>query len=245
MTSSSPLYVQLKMSILEFIENELQYNDKIPSESELMEKYCISRTTVRKAIDELVREGKLYKKQGVGTFVAGQTVEQGLLDFTSCTYGLKQLGISSQYTVLEAAILPARVRVASNLKINVSDEVFRLQRITHVEGVPLNVTKSYIPYQYVKNIEHHDFAVESLYSVLKESYHLDLVRSIRSVEAILCSEELSEKLGIPEGSAILKFAGQVTGRMPNGEEKVIEFFKTYYRTDKIKFYISQNADIHC
>ena len=68
-----PMYYQLKNIIIDMIENEeIGVDECIPSEPKLMQTYNLSRTTVRKAIDELVNEGYLYKKQGKGTFVKGR-----------------------------------------------------------------------------------------------------------------------------------------------------------------------------
>ncbi|HCS75651.1 MAG TPA: GntR family transcriptional regulator, partial [Clostridiales bacterium] len=71
-----PKYFQLKKAIIRKIEEE-EYlpGGLIPSERELMEQYQVSRITVRKAIDELVVEGYLYKIQGKGTYV--KTDEKG------------------------------------------------------------------------------------------------------------------------------------------------------------------------
>ena len=60
------MYYQLKNIIIDMIENEeIGVDECIPSEPKLMQTYNLSRTTVRKAIDELVNEGYLYKKQGI------------------------------------------------------------------------------------------------------------------------------------------------------------------------------------
>jgi GntR family transcriptional regulator len=112
-----------------------------------------------------------------------------------------------------------------------------------VENEPLNLTKSYIPYKYVEGIENHNFCTESLYKVLREEYQIELVKSIRTVEAILANEELAEDLEIPENAAILKFDGQVTAKLPSKEVVILEYFRTYYRTDKVKFYVAQTSDI--
>ena len=62
------------------VENEeengtYKVNDKIPSESELCKIYGTSRITVRKALDELVTRGLLYRKHGVGTFIRERVTE--------------------------------------------------------------------------------------------------------------------------------------------------------------------------
>lgn len=75
-----PKYYQLKKILIEKINNEeFEVNVPIPSERELTELYQVSRITVRKAIEELVNEGYLYKIQGKGTYVKTDEGEQPLL----------------------------------------------------------------------------------------------------------------------------------------------------------------------
>ncbi|MBC8845373.1 GntR family transcriptional regulator, partial [Escherichia coli] len=67
---ASPLYAQIADDLREKIQTEVwQTGDKIPPELDLCELYNVSRITVRKAIDELVRENLLYRERAKGTFV--------------------------------------------------------------------------------------------------------------------------------------------------------------------------------
>lgn len=67
-----PKYLQLKDIIIQYFENERYVADqKIPSENELVERFQVSRNTVRQALGELNDEGFIYKKQGLGTFFSG------------------------------------------------------------------------------------------------------------------------------------------------------------------------------
>lgn len=69
--SSVPLYQQLMEVIQNQILNgELKENDRIPTEIELSREYDVSRITVRKAVELLVEEEILIKRQGIGTFVS-------------------------------------------------------------------------------------------------------------------------------------------------------------------------------
>ena len=73
-------YEQIRQDIIHKIESmEYRPNQVIPSENELCASYGVSRITVRKAIDELVHEGLLYRIKGKGSFVAdnGHVKEAG------------------------------------------------------------------------------------------------------------------------------------------------------------------------
>ncbi len=65
------LYLQIKKYIENMIEmDELKPDDRVPSENELMEKFSVSRITAKRALNILSQEGKVYRMQGRGTFVA-------------------------------------------------------------------------------------------------------------------------------------------------------------------------------
>lgn len=69
---TKPKHEQLKDEIVRWIESgRYRPNDRLPTEHEIAEKSGMSRQTVRQSIGSLVQEGKLYRKQGSGTFVAG------------------------------------------------------------------------------------------------------------------------------------------------------------------------------
>lgn len=70
---SVPKYVQIKNNLIKIIEEDgLKEGDLLPSETFLATSYGVSRVTVRQAIDQLVREGLVYKIQGKGTFYRGK-----------------------------------------------------------------------------------------------------------------------------------------------------------------------------
>ncbi len=239
-TSNAPLYLQLKEKIIKLIEeNELKVNEAIPSEPMLTIQYDLSRTTVRKAIDELVNEGYLFKVHGKGTFVDGRKVEQGLVNLTSCTEDMKRMGLTSQYVMLNQEIVSATTKLRSNLNMLQEGNVFHIERVMYGNGSPVNVTKSYIPYQYVKGIETHNFEKESLYKVLNDEFDIKILGAVRSFEAVLSDSGTSKKLEIEENLPLIMFEGQVKAKLPDDSIVQIEYFKTYYRTDQVKFYINQ------
>lgn len=72
-----PKYLQLKDILKRHFENEHYANgQQIPSEKELMTRFDVSRSTVRQSLAELVNEGVIYKKQGLGSFFSGIREEE-------------------------------------------------------------------------------------------------------------------------------------------------------------------------
>lgn len=235
-----PMYYQLKNIIIDMIENEeIGVDECIPSEPKLMQIYNLSRTTVRKAIDELVNEGYLYKRQGKGTFVKGRGFEQGLIKLTGCSEDIRRYGLEPKPYVLKEQIEKPSKKIAKKLEISTEEETFYMERVMYGDDIPINKNKSYIPYALVPGIEEIDFNKESLYKVLEKYYDIVIQRAIRTVEAILASEEIALQLQVKEGAPVMLFKGQVYGES-NGKEVIIEYFEAIYRSDQFQFYIEQH-----
>ncbi len=235
-----PMYYQLKQIIINSIENEeIKADEAIPSEPKLMQTYQLSRTTVRKALDELVNEGYLYKKQGKGTFVKGRGFKQGLIKLTGCSEDIKRYGLTPRPHVLDTCIKKPSKKVAKMLEISEEESTFYIERVMFGDDMPINKNKSYIPYHLVPNIEKLDFNQESLYKVLEKDYNIKIEKAIRTVEAILANEEVALQLQVQEGAPVMLFKGQVFAMLTNQRKVIVEYFEAIYRSDQFQFYIEQ------
>lgn len=234
-----PKYYLLKKILIEKIEmEEFKSNVPILSERELMEQFQVSRITVRKAIDELVKEGYLYKIQGKGTYVKNDDYNQDLFEITSCTEEILKLGKKPKKLVIISDVIKADIKRAKILNITTDDMVFRLGRVNFADDEPINYTLTYLPRKIFLDIEKNNFEEESLYNLIEEKYNIKILKARRTIEAVLAKDAIAEYLDIDEGMPIILF-GCTTYGLVNGKEVPIETFKCYYRTDKFKFYINQ------
>jgi GntR family transcriptional regulator len=121
-----PLYAQIKSVLLRRVgEGEWQANQPLPSEWELASQLDVSQGTVRKALGELVAQGVLYRRQGLGTFVAevasdwggGSLVTPGIFDESPDTLGLEFLGCSRVNAAEEVANALGLRRGASLVRV--------------------------------------------------------------------------------------------------------------------------------
>ncbi len=235
----APKYLQVKQKIISCIDDGT-YKEKeaIPSERDLITLFDVSRITIRKAIDELVNEGYLYRIHGKGTYVKGETDQNNLVSITSCTQDIEQLGYKPTRKVLSEGVIPADTKRRTYLNLGEKDEVFRLSRIYYADGEPLNFTTTYLPYKIFPEIDLYDFSKVSLYKIVEEKYGVKITKATRTIEAVSAHGELSENLDVEENVPLLQFCCTTYG-MVNGKEVPIEYFKCCYRTDKFKFYIHQ------
>lgn len=239
MMEMAPKYYIVKKKILEMIEQEeVQPNGMVPSERELMNMFGISRITAKKAIDDLVREGYLYRIQGKGTFIKNDMLNQDLVSITSCTEDIIKMGMTpSKQLLAEEIIISDQVRMRK-LQLCNGDRILMVKRVYFADDEPLNLTTTYLPCKLFPGIENYDFGKESIYQVLESKYNTRITKATRTIEAVLAVDEVSEILKIDQGEPILLFRAVTLG-IVNGKEVPIETFKSYYRTDKLKFYINQ------
>lgn len=239
-----PKYYLLKRDIVNKIElGEYQEGSLIESERELMEKYQFSRITVRKAIDELVNEGYLYRIQGKGTYVKGETESQNLFCLNSCTEDVKRLGRTPSKKTMKADRFPADAKRAKHLNIPIGDIVHMFGRVTYADQEPLNYTVTYLPEKVFPGLEQYDLEKRSLYDIIEKDYNVRITKARRTIEAVLPDSVIAGYLQISANMPVILF-NCITHGIVNGKEIPIETFRCYYRTDHYKFYIDQVNQPH-
>lgn len=234
-----PKYYLIKNDIIEKINNEeLTSNQLLPSERELIENYNVSRITVRRAIDELVKEGYAYKIKGKGSFVKGDNFKQGLNKVHSYTEEIINQGMKPSRKLLNTDIKIIDAKKAKIFNISQDEKIFVLERIYYADNEAICLTKTILPYKYFPNIECFDFVNNSLYSILENFYKLKITKATQTIDASVSTTYTSSHLSINEGHPLLLFRTTTYGII-NGTEIPFEYFKSYYKTDKVKYTLEQ------
>ena len=202
--SKKPAYIKMYEVIKEEIVNgEYAVKEFLPTEPELEKSFNVSRTTVRRAIDLLSREGLVYVKQGRGTQVLDYKTKQNLNYVTSISETLRQKGYEITSKSMYIDFIPASPRLAENLEVNAGDQLVRIQRIQLAGGVPFVIMRNYLIPAKVPGIEQYVNKFTSLYEFLEDRYNI-IIDSVRdSISAKSADFAESNMLDVPVGSAIL------------------------------------------
>lgn len=232
-SSKLPLYQQLYAILREkIVQGEWQPGDMIATEPELMERYGVSRTTVRQTLDLLVNDGLISRHQGRGTFVAHPTLEQALLRIISFTEDMRRRGIEPGTEVLSSSLIPAPQGIAEKLAIEPGDELARLKRLRLADGEPMSIEESHLVHRYSPGVLRGDYASNPLREALERDYGIRLVRAKQVIRAIQASSELAHHLSIEPKSALLYME-----RVSYSQQNIpIEFLRIYYRGDRYALY---------
>lgn len=224
---STPLYLQIAANLKQhIIAGEWREGEAVPSERELCALTDASRVTVRKAIEELISEGLLSRRQGSGTFVNRviETKNDALGSFSD--EAAARGGISGTIWIARTIARPTEDE-ANILKISKDIEVVRLGRVRLLDGEPLAIEHAVVPRQFLPPI---DDLGSSLYQALETNGNRP-VGGTQSIHASLATPTEAGLLSIAEQSAVLRIE-RVTR---NAKGDVVELTRSVYRGDRYKF----------
>jgi GntR family transcriptional regulator len=231
--SKLPLYHQLYEILRGNIQRgEWQPGDMLPPESELVERYQVSRTTVRQVLDLLENESLIYREQGRGTFVARPSVEQTLVRIVNFTEDMRMRGCEPSSKVIFSGLIPAPEDIAEKLNVPPGEELARLERLRLADGEPMGVEESYLVHRYCPGILEGDYAADSLREAIERKYGIRWAHAKQSIRAMLAPHDLADLLGIAPKSALL-FIERVSFSQENTP---LEFLRVYYRADRYVLY---------
>jgi len=227
--SKLPLHQQLYEILRgKILQGEWQEGDQIPSESELMNFYSVSRITVRQVLNRLVNESLIYREQGRGSFVSERTLEEGLTRIISFTEDMHQRGLSPQTQIIFSGIVPSPPEVAVHLGIKPGEEMVRLDRLRLANEKPLSIEESFLVHRYCPGILDGDYALEPLREALNSKYGIQLVRAKQAIRAVLATIDQARLLTISTRSPLLYLERISFSQM----DVPVEYLRIYYRGDR-------------
>lgn len=232
-----PRYRQLHRHISDAISSgKLAPQDHLPAEREMAEIAEISRVTVRKAIDKLVTDGLIERRQGAGSIVRSTTprLKQSLSSLISFTENMSARGVISTSEVLMKGLFAPNPDEMIALGLSTMDQVARVRRLRSADDIPMALETSSLPPDILPNPE---LVQKSLYMVLRETGQAP-TRAIQRISAINVLGEEAELLQLPENTAVLKIdrTGYLDSKRP------IEFTTGLYRSDIYDFISEVGAE---
>jgi GntR family transcriptional regulator len=225
--SSLPLYQQLQRSLRKAIANRtLAPDDALPAERDLAADFNVSRITVRKAIDGLVDDGLLVRRQGSGTFVCAR-VEKNFSKLTSFSEDMRARGRNPRSVWLSRAEGTVTPEEALTLRSSPGTPVYRFNRIRFADEAPMALEYATVLASCLPSVD----AVEtSLYEALERTGNRP-VRALQRLRAVLFTAEQAELLGANE-----KDAGLLVARLGfHKDGRAVEYSQSYYCGDTYDF----------
>ena len=227
-----PLYYQLREALLTLIkEGRLQEGDLIPTERELGERFQVSRITVRRAIDELAREGYLVTQQGKGTFVARPKIQRHMTHMKSFSEEMADEGHHPGSRLLSLRHEKAVGYLASALGVAEEDWIWVVERLRLADDEPICLSCAYLNLPPEVSLIPAELQQQvSLWSILEKN-GIILSRSEETIQAVAAGEREAELLQVEVGSPLLLVEGVVY----SDQETPIEYHQILNRGDRYTY----------
>jgi GntR family transcriptional regulator len=230
--SPMPLYYQLKQLLIEKLDStEWKPGDLVPSELELVDKYNLSRTTVRQALAELTFEGRLVRHRGQGTFVASQQIIHDPTRRISITELMKQQGINPKWNILERKFIAPLDKVQEALNVTDTEQVFYVELQLFANREPIGRHLVFLPAAVAKPISAPDTDEEELREFLRNLPNRTPIGVKRAIQAVPAGKVEAKLLNLRAGEPVLSI--EVIYSDEHGNP--LEYLRANYRGDSFKF----------
>ena len=228
----TPLHLQISTWLRERIGRGVwPEHSRLPPEPVLAAELGVSRGTLRRAIGTLVTDGLLTQTPGRGTFVTGSIVESPLAQrLTTLSEAFLDAGQPLTTRVIAVAKTIPTAPVAALFETPATEPVLRLERVRHLDGVPVARMINIVRLDLVPGIEDVDFTSRPLFEVLEQDYALDIASARRTFDAVLAGETNGELLDVDPATPLLHLE-QLT-RTSDGAP--IEFSDVWLRADRLR-----------
>lgn len=174
----------------------------IESEADLGRTYVVSRVTVRRALEELRREGLLTSRKGAGWFVVCDPVRQTLGRVFTIESALAEAGIVPRRQVLAFAFQPAPADIAAGLALPPGAEVLRVQRLNLAGEEPFAIVTVWVPEQLGAQLSRAEVERSTFYDLLPLR-GVELASATQTIAAVAATDEEAALLRIPADSPLL------------------------------------------
>jgi GntR family transcriptional regulator len=174
----------------------------LASETELAQRFGVSRMTLRRALENLRAEGLVEARKGAGWFVAVDPVRQALGRFPTIEAALAESGVAWERRVLEFRFEDAEPEVATALELQPGAEVLKVRRLNLAGGEPFAVVTVWVPAALGASLSRADVERATFYDLLPVR-GIGLGSAVQTITAALCSPADAALLGVAPASPLL------------------------------------------
>jgi GntR family transcriptional regulator len=232
-----PLWFQIAQRLSVAIEKgEFASGDVLPSESTLVKRFGVSRTTARSALDHLGHGGLIERRQGTGSIVLPPRVDQPLTLLSSFGEDMRARGLEPSYHTRRITRRSPSREVSEALGIDKGERAVLIDRLLLADGAPLAVSTSWIHPLYL--VDHPlptlaQLDSGSLYFWLETERGVRIARGTEYIEASTADAETSNALVVHLGAPIL--VARRLSRPISGPP--VEYVVLRYRADRYRYHI--------
>ena len=228
------LYQKVYAELRRLIEEELDPGERLPTERELCSRFGVSRITVRRALEELARQGLVIRRRGVGTVVAQTRVVNwvavpGSLATSIGGDGSPRLVVNRLLAFERIGLLPKQ---AARLGRKAGDAAWQVVRLRLVDGEPAILDRSLIPVDLAPDLTEKEVAdAASLYGLLADRFGLTPARVDQELRVVPARSEEEYLLNLSPNAPVVLLQGTTH----DAAGAAFDAFKLVFRPDRFAF----------
>jgi len=197
-----PLYRQVRdVLVKRIVDGVWKPGETLPNEFNIATNLGVSQGTVRKALDQLVTEKFVLRRQGKGTFVASHDEARIMFQFFKLVPDSGQ-GEFPDSLILDVKVAAADKKAAAALALRTSARVVRIERIRSLAGRICIVERILLPRTLFPGIEKRDLP-NNLYELYRSDFSVTIVRASEKLKAIAATRREAKHLGLKPGAPLL------------------------------------------
>lgn len=240
-SESAPKYEQAYREILERLKaGRYPVGGRIPTESDLTSQFDISRVTVRRALDMLVQDGYIERRQGSGYKVLTLSPASDTC-LTSFTDAMLRQGLNPRSRFLSLdnykADSPQTTHLPGNLR---SQAVTCVRRLREVNKEPRMLVMTYAPMHFLHGASANDFPEtgpeQSILRILRARFKLEWSTACEDISPIACTKELAEVFNLPIHQPLLRQACSAFDENGN-----VVFHEDVFRHGSVSFNLTPHS----
>ena len=234
-----PLHHQVYLDLLGSLDGgRWAPGAQLPTERDLAAAYGCSLITVRRALDELVREGRIERTRGRGTFVLRPRLDRDIAGRASFAEEMRQRGLDPETRVISSRPEAASTSVAAALSMKPGAPTVYLERLRLASGEPYLLEQVHLPAERFPGLLASDLERGSLYDLLVTRYATQVVRAREALEPVLLRAREARLLGQRRGAPALLIEGVAFA----SDGTPVEFGRTFVRGDRSRYYVERKVD---
>ncbi len=203
---AEPLYRQILRDLKEKLaQNMWAIGDAFPTDRELMETYGVSSITIRRVVLELVNEGWIERRHGIGTFVKKDLVDLGKA--VGFFEEVRRRGRKPTAKLLysgEVLLSSEMIENYPNLKAFKNSRVYLIKRVNYIDNLPVELSDSFWDIQFGSSLARFELSSQGLYELIRHHFDSQITIREQELKAISASPEVARELEINEGTPLLR-----------------------------------------
>jgi GntR family transcriptional regulator len=231
----SALYVKIKDHLrTRILDGRLKPHDQLPSESALIEQFDVSRITVRQALNDLQKEGLIFKLHGKGSFVSNPKADQRLASLQGFAEAMSAAGHEIYNRLAGLRDVPAQATVADRLQVAPRSRVTEIKRVRFLNRSPISFEVTYLPAEIGARLAKADLETRDIFLILENDFGIRLGNADLMIEAGLADARVARHLRIERDAPVL----QIERLTHTADRRPLDFEYLFFRGDAFRYRLS-------